>query len=625
MIHASEFSYSVTEATSVAAAGGKELAEADRGGSSGDCLVCFVSIEKKDEDAGPAVVAEAVSKIVPHFLQLKTPTLWVYPYAHLSSDLAHPRHAQRLLDELAEALRATGAAADLRRSPFGYYKAFEIRAKGHPLSELAMTLTGSGAPKGAAEGDFATESKAVAAEKKMKSKLWVVTPEGEAAPASEFDFSKTPHLERLYAYETSGTRVSPEEPPHVKLMRAHELVDYEPGSDAGNFRWYPKGHLVKSLMEEHVNGIMQRYGAMRVETPIMYDYLHPNLAKYLDRFPARQYVLKSEKKEFFLRFAACFGQYLIGHDMQMSYRQLPARLYELTHYSFRREQTGELAGLRRLRTFTMPDMHTICRDMPQAKEEFGRQFDLSRDWMTDLAIPFATAVRVVKSFYDENREFVHDIARKVGVPILLEVWEERFFYFVLKFEFNALDNHDKASALSTVQIDVENCGRFDIQFTDEGGNKATPLILHASISGSIDRNVYAFLEHQAARMKKGEKGEYPFWLAPTQIRYSPVSDDPVPVCDAFALGASVRADVDDRALSLGKKIRMAEQEWVPYIAVIGDKERDGGEMQVRVRGGTDFTGSWDALRGIMEERAAGKPRRGLNSPRLLSARPVFVG
>jgi threonyl-tRNA synthetase len=620
MIHANEFSFSVTQETSVAAAA-HDLKDEDRQGKSGDSLVCFVSVEKKDEDNSANVVAEAHQRILSHFQQLKPDTLWIYPYAHLSSDLAAPRHAQRILDELYQSFAPNGIA-DLRKSPFGYYKAFQIQAKGHPLSEMAITATGQGVK--AVDAD-AGESKAIAAEKKLKSRRYIVWPDGKEVEASEVDLSKQPLLKKLLAYETTGTRVSDEEPPHVKLMRSHELVDYEPGSDAGNFRWYPKGHLVKSLMEERVNNVMQRYGAMRVETPIMYDYLHPNLAKYLDRFPARQYVLKSEKKEYFLRFAACFGQYLIKHDMQISYRQLPVRLYELTHYSFRREQTGELAGLRRLRTFTMPDMHTLCRDVEQAKEEFGRQFDLSQEWMNDLGIPYVTAVRVVKSFYEEHRDFVHEIARKAGAPILLEVWEERFFYFVLKFEFNVLDNHDKASTLSTVQIDVENCGRFDIHYTDDKGEKATPLILHASISGSIDRNVYALLEHQSARMKKGEKGMYPFWLAPTQIRFIPVSDEHIPFCEELARDWPFRADVDDRSLSLGKKIRFAEQEWVPFIAVIGDKERDGGEFQVRVRGAEDFHGNKDALIAKMRQMAGQQPQRGLNTPRMLSARPIFVG
>ncbi|MDP6460207.1 MAG: His/Gly/Thr/Pro-type tRNA ligase C-terminal domain-containing protein, partial [Gemmatimonadota bacterium] len=347
--------------------------------------------------------------------------------------------------------------------------------------------------------------------------------------------------------------------------------------------------------------------------------------KYLDRFPARQYVLKSEKKEYFLRFAACFGQYLMKHDMRMSYRQLPVRIYELTHFSFRREQSGELAGLRRLRTFTMPDMHTLCRDEAQAREEFSRQFDLSRKWMEDLGVPYAMAIRVVRSFYDENREFIQGLVKKMDRPVLLEIWEERFFYFVLKFEFNVLDNHNKASALSTVQIDVENCDRFGIEFADEEGERCTPLMLHASISGSIDRNVYAILEHQAALMKKGQKASFPFWLAPTQIRFLPVSDEHIPYCEELADEWPFRADVDDRDMSLGRKIRAAEKEWVPFIAVIGDREKGGGDLQVRVRGAEEFHGSRDELIARMEALAEGKPFAQRNHPLLLSHRPIFVG
>jgi threonyl-tRNA synthetase len=622
MIHASEFSFHVTEETSVAAAAG-EVAEEMKSGRSGDSLVSFVSVEKKDEDAPGRVVAEAVRKVLAHQGKVNAETLWLYPYAHLSSDLASPRMAQKILDMMWEALEAAEARPALARAPFGYYKAFDLKAKGHPLSENAITVTGEEAE--AADDADAGESEAVKAEKKLRSTFWFVTPEGERFPDSEFKLKQYPVLRRFHGYETAGTRTSAEEPPHVRLMRQHELVDYEPGSDAGNFRWYPKGQLIKSLMEERINQVMNEYGAMRVETPIMYDYLHPNLAKYLNRFPARQYVLKSEKKDYFLRFAACFGQYLIKHDAQISYRQLPMRLYELTHYSFRREQSGELAGLRRLRTFTMPDMHTLCRDISQARVEFERQFDLSLAWMNDMGLPYATAVRVVKSFYDENRDFVHSLAAKAGAPILLEVWEERFFYFVMKFEFNFVDNHDKGAALSTVQIDVENCCQFEIEYTDEDGAKRNPLILHASISGAIERNLYAILEHQAALMKKGQKGMYPFWLAPTQLRFIPVSDSHVEKCVELADTWPYRADVDDRDMSMGKKIKLAEQEWVPFIVVVGDREAEGGPLSARVRGGDEFRGSAAELIARMDELAADKPRRPLNTPLRLSLRPIFVG
>lgn len=622
MIHADEFSFHATEATSVAAAAG-DVAEKDKSGKAGDSLVCFLSVEKADEDRAPAVVAEARQRILEHQGRVKAETLWLYPYAHLSSDLASPRMAQKILDMMWKAFDGVEGVSHLRKAPFGWYKAFDIKAKGHPLSEMALTVTGEGV---SAEDADAGESKAIAAEKKLRSRFFFLTPEGEEVPADDFNLKPYPVMRRFHGYETAGTRASDEEPPHVKLMRRHELVDYEPGSDAGNFRWYPKGLLMKSLMEERINEVMGRYGAMRVETPIMYDYLHPNLAKYLDRFPARQYVLKSEKKDYFLRFAACFGQYLIAHDAQISYRQLPMRLYELTHYSFRREQSGELAGLRRLRTFSMPDMHTICRDVDQAKEEFARQFDLSLAWMRDMDLPYATAVRVVKSFYDEHKDFVRGLAKRVGAPILLEVWEERFFYFVLKFEFNFVDTHDKGAALSTVQIDVENCCQFEIDYTDEDGSKRTPLILHASIPGAIERNLYALLEHQAALMKKGSKGSFPFWLAPTQLRFIPVSDSHVEFCEKAAADFPFRADVDDRDFSMGKKIKLAEQEWVPYIAVVGDKEVAGGPLQVRVRGEeAAFSGTREELVAAMDARSGDKPRRMLNTPRRLSLRPIFVG
>lgn len=622
MIHADEFSFHATEATSVVAAAGDVPEEAKRG-QAGDSLVCFLSVEKGDEDAPGRVVADAKQKILAHQARVKAETLWLYPYAHLSSDLASPRMAQKILDMMWKAFQGADGGPKLMRAPFGWYKAFDIKAKGHPLSEMALTITGADVD-GAADAD-AGESKAIAAEKKLRSRFFFVTPEGEEVPAEDFNLKAYPVMRRFHAYETAGSRVSAAEPPHVKLMRKHELVDYEPGSDAGNFRWYPKGQLIKSLMEERINDVMNRYGGLRVETPIMYDYLHPNLAKYLDRFPARQYVLKSEKKDYFLRFAACFGQYLIAHDAQISYRQLPARLYELTHYSFRREQSGELAGLRRLRTFTMPDMHTLCRDMDQAKGEFARQFDLSLAWMNDMGLPYATAVRVVRSFYDEHRDFVRGLAARVGAPILLEVWEERFFYFVMKFEFNFVDTHDKGAALSTVQIDVENCCQFEIDYTDENGERKTPLILHASISGAIERNLYALLEHQAALMKKGVKGTFPFWLAPTQLRFVPVSDSHIEFCRTLAADWPFRADVDDRDFSMGKKIKLAEQEWVPFIAVVGDQEQAGGPLHVRVRGGEAFEGTREALIALMEERAGDKPRRPLNTPLLLSQRPVFVG
>ncbi|HWH08074.1 MAG TPA: threonine--tRNA ligase, partial [Candidatus Thermoplasmatota archaeon] len=609
------------------------LTDAEKQGRVEDALVVMYSVEKSDEDKLDGVVAAALANIKDVMGQVKAPNLVLYPYAHLSNQLAAPSKAQLAGEKLKKAASEAGYA--VTTAPFGWYKAFGIKVKGHPLAELSRTIgaddvkAAEAAAKAEGAGE-ARESEALKKEKKLVSKWYVLTPEGELTDADQFDFSKWPELAAFNKHERFGTRAAGQEmPPHVKLMREMELVDYEPGSDPGNFRWYPKGQLIKRLLETHVSNIVADAGGMRVETPIMYDYEHPALSKYLNRFPARQYVLKSEDKEFFLRFAACFGQYLIMHDSVISYRHLPMRVYELTHYSFRREQTGELSGLRRLRTFTMPDMHTVVADVEQAKAEFLSQFKLSMQWMNDINVPYEAGVRFVRSFFEENREFAVGLAKLMGRPILIEMWDDRFFYFVMKFEFNVVDTMGKAAALSTVQIDVENTERFGIEYTAADGQKRTPLLLHASLSGSIDRNVYALLETEARRMNAGQKAQLPFWLSPTQVRFLPVSDQYVPACREFAerlwQEAGIRADVDDRDQGVGRKIRDAEKEWVPLTVVYGEKEAGSQMLPVRSRTGEPKDLKFTELCDHARHLQGGRPTAKLPVPTLLTMRPVFHG
>lgn len=461
-------------------------------------------------------------------------------------------------------------------------------------------------------------------EEEPKSEWSIISPDGSIIKAEEFKWAGSEDLKVFYSYESSGSREVKEAPAHVKMMQQMELVDYEPAADSGNFRWLPKGHLIKRLMEKHASDIVRDYGGMQVESPIMYDLNHPQLASYLKRFPARQYHLLSGDKKYFLRFAACFGQYLIMHDMGISYHHLPVKIYELTHYSFRREQVGELAGLRRLRVFTMPDMHSLCVDVEQAKEEFYQQYILCKRWMSDLELNHVMAIRVVDDFFQKNRDFVMGIVKDFGRPVLLEVWKERFFYFVLKFEFNVIDGQKKAAALSTVQIDVENAERFDINYVDKDGKQQRPLLLHASISGSIDRNLYALLELQARRMQKGKVAKLPYWLCPTQVRLIPVADRHLSRCREIASKIRARVEIDDRKETVGRKIREAEVNWVPFVGMVGDKELENQAIAVRERGisgqkemkESEFSQSLDQLQGD-------KPFKPLSWPSLLSKQPRF--
>jgi threonyl-tRNA synthetase len=620
LIHANRFSFRVTGETAVAMP--SELEKAGSEGEVSESLVVFVAAEKGDDANVESVVSQVIEGVSSLADQVGTDQLVVYPYAHLSSTLSSPRVAVRLLDEICQELQSLDRYKILR-APFGYYKSFDISCKGHPLSELAKTITSAKTGKAPDEGG--EESDALKAEKVLKSEWMVLTPDGEQVSAEDFSFPIRPNLERLYRYETSGTRVSDQVPPHIELMRRMELVDYEPGSDPGNLRWYPKGQLMKRLAEAYVSGLVVDYGGMQVETPIMYDYQHPKLNLYLQRFPARQYVLLSDQKEYFLRFAACFGQYLIQHDMQISHHHLPCKLYELTHYSFRREQSGELAGLKRLRTFTMPDLHTLAKDVEQAKEEFIHQTDLAIQCMEGFELDFEVAIRFVRDFGDQNKSFVKELASRCSRPALIELWDERSFYFVAKLEFNFIDALDKAACLSTVQIDVENTERFDITYIDKRGEKQYPLLLHASISGSIDRVLYAILESQAMRMRKGQKAAFPFWLAPVQLRLIPVSEKFDGACKDVLEKVPYRIDYDDRDISMGRKIRDAEREWIPYILVLGAKEVAEECLNVRTRDGAQKKMALPELLAQIEPQMKGKPFFELPLPQLLSMRPIFVG
>ncbi len=604
------------------------LAAGEGHGEAEEALVVFFSVEKPDAARPEEIVREAVANVADVLSQVKAERVVLYPYAHLSSDLAPPRAAEQIGREFRQALEGA-VTVPVSSAPFGYYKSFLLRAKGHPLAELSRSLVPGAAGKGTEKPSAVAESEAVSKEKTLVSTWRVLTPDGRDVPAEEYDLASDADFSAFHRYETGGSRQAGPEPAHVRLMRELELVDYEPGSDAGNFRWYPRGQLIKRLLEEECSRLMAEAGAMRVETPIMYDYEHPALRRYLDRFPARQYVVRSEEKEFFLRFAACFGQYLIFHDMVIGRKDLPVRLYELTHYSFRREQTGELSGLRRLRTFTMPDMHTAVADVEQAKEEFRRQFELCVKWMRDLSLPFQAALRFVRSFYEENRAFVQELVRYLGQPVLVELWNERFFYYVMKFEFHPIDSQGRAAALSTVQIDVENAERFGIGYTDTDGMRKTPLLLHASIPGAVERNVYALLEQQARRIARGEKPELPFWLSPTQLRVLPVSDPHLPAARELAerlrKATGARIDLDDRDEGISRKIRDAGREWVPLVVVFGEKEAEGAPLPVRLRDGSQRPLTFDALVDELRRRQGNKPRAPLPEPERLSVRPIFRG
>ncbi|OPY38242.1 MAG: Threonine--tRNA ligase [Methanoregula sp. PtaU1.Bin051] len=607
LIHSDYIEYEARKKTKMAEE------EAVLSDSEKEALTVFCAVESVDEDDPEGVVMQAVSEIDKVADQVNVDNIVIYPYAHLSSDLASPDLAVTVLKALKTELEAEGFS--VKRAPFGWYKAFRLSCKGHPLSELSKTIVPS-------------EEGGVKKEKKEVTHDWfVLTPDGKKHDYKEYldesPFGCLVKKELGVAVPVGG------EPAHVGLMRSKELVDYEPVSDVGCLRWMPKGKLLRDLLADYVLRMVLEYGGTPVETPVMYDLGDRAIFEHADKFGERQYRFKSNNRNMMLRFAACFGMFSIMRDMHISKNTLPMKMYELSTYSFRHEQKGEVIGLKRLRAFTMPDMHSLCTDMPEALTCFEEQ--LRMGWKTgkDFETKLVAAFRCTKDFYAEHEAWVKKIVKESDCPILIEILSERVHYWVAKIDLAAIDGQMRPIENPTVQIDVESSTRFNIKYHLEDGTPVHPPILHCSPTGSIERVICAILENVSAQPVPA----LPTWLSPVQVRVVPVTEHHGPFAEELCNtlnAAQIRCDLDDRNETMGKKVREAGMDWVPYVVVVGDEEVGSGKLTVTVRKKSQPNKPFkeqvttDSLIAAVKKDTGGMPFRPLYTPRKLSKKARYI-
>lgn len=603
LIHSDYLNYNVKNKTPVA----EEIEDAKKQGAFDESLVVFTAVEKDDENNPQGIVKNLVKEVIKTNDQVKAENIVLYPYAHLSSSLSSPKVAVQVLKDAEEALNAEGL--NVKRVPFGWYKAFEISCKGHPLSELSRTIT-------------AEEEDEEEVEKKPSS--WSILDGDKIIDIDDFKFEND-QLEKLVSYELGTGASDAGEPPHVKLMREKELCDYESASDVGNLKWFPKGRLVRDLLADYVYNLVVDQGAMPIETPIFYDLDNEAINVHAAKFGERQYRTDT-KKNLMLRFACCFGAFRVMADPFITWKNLPAKLYELSTYSFRFEKKGEVVGLKRLRAFTMPDFHSFCADMNSTLEEFSKQTDMCIQTGVDLDVNYEIIFRATKDFYDENKDWMYSIGKKIGKPVLLEILPERKHYWSCKIDFAAIDYLGRPIENPTVQIDVESGKRFDITYLGEDGKEHYPTILHCSPTGSIERVICSLLEKTAIELDE-KAPMLPTWLSPIEVRIITVGEDHKDFANELydkINAENIRVDVDDRDESVGKKIRNAATEWIPYIFVVGDNEKESGVFSVTVReSGEKVDMTVDELIKEVLNKTKGMPYRGLPLPKDISTRINF--
>ncbi|MEM3104512.1 MAG: threonine--tRNA ligase, partial [Candidatus Bathyarchaeia archaeon] len=583
LVHADSFEYKVT---SKAIDMAEPLSEHMKEGMFKELLVVFTTIEKGDGNL--QILKSAVSNVKDVADKIGVKSVLIYPYAHLSSNLAEPDEALKVLKLFEESLKEEGFT--VYRSPFGWYKSFKLSCKGHPLAELSRSITTT------VETEESEKAEGPPSKLREFHRFIVMDVDGSTYEVNVNEwrncsvFKKEGKIYRLLETfirnEIEGNPPK-KKPKHIEYMRRLELVDYCPESDVGNMKFYSNGVLIADLIRDYaLFKVALPWGAMKIQNPLIYRESVKEIRELMGEFHERDYRMSYGGENFVLRFASDPGAFPFMQKTVFSYRHLPVKIYEEVQ-CFRREKSGEVVGLRRLRSFTMTDQHCFCRDEEQAKGEFRKLCIMFKDLMNMIAPDsWVMGWEGVEWFYEENKEWLRSLTVEMGVPAFFKLSREMSHYYAIKNEYQVIGADEANVQIATVQYDIKNGERFQIMYTGEDGKRHPCIIIHASSFGSIERTLYALLEVAAKMEEEGRPPMLPVWLSPEQVRLIPVAERHLASCNEIAdilEKSNIRVGIDDRELSVARKVRDAKTRWVPFIVVIGDKEHKTGKLPVGIR------------------------------------------
>ena len=380
---------------------------------------------------------------------------------------------------------------------------------------------------------------------------------------------------------------------HRKIGKEMELYMFSETVGKGLPLWLPKGTELRLRLQEFLRKIQRRYDYKEVMTPPIGNKMlyvtSGHYAKYgKDSF--QPIHTPEEGEEYFLKPMNCPHHCEIFKNTPHSYRDLPLRLAEFGTVC-RYEQSGELHGLTRVRSFTQDDAHIFCRP-DQVKDEFLRVMDIISIVFRSMKFEnFEAQIslrdKVNREKYigsEENWEkaeqAIIEACQEKGLPARIEYGEAAFYG--PKLDFMVKDAIGRRWQLGTIQVDYNLPERFDLEYTGSDNQKHRPVMIHRAPFGSMERFVAVLLEHTA--------GNLPIWIAPEQAVILPISEKFNDYADKVRLilaEKGIRATVDNRNEKIGKKIRDNELKRIPYMLVVGEKEVNNEEISVRKQGEGD--------------------------------------
>jgi len=518
-----------------------DLSEKEKkGGNVKEALVVLTAVEKTDSDV-KKVVSELVKNIKDVAGQVKAKNIVLYPYAHLSSNLSSPDLAIEILKKAEVELKKI-KTFKVEKSPFGYYKEFEMKVKGHPLSELSREIVIEG------KEDEKVDYKRLLRE----------------ISKSRLDTSKL------------------KENDHRILAKKMDLFSFNETAPGMVF-WHNNGLIIRNELIDFWRDEHNKEDYQEISTPQVLDKKLWQISGHWEKYKESIFLTDYEKRKFALKPMNCPGGVLVFKTNPKSYKDLPLRVGELG-IVHRQELSGVLGGLFRVTQFIQDDAHVYCNEK-QLESEIINIMKI----VDILYGKFKLLYRIELStrpkkrigsdlMWDKAEKALESVLKKKKIKFKVNKGDGAFYG--PKIDFHIKDSLGREWQCGTIQVDFSMPERFNLEYTDEKNKKQRPVMVHRALYGSLERFIGIILEHT--------NGNLPLWISPVQVKVLPMADKNLKYAQQVEKKlkeAGIRVKLDDRVESMSKKVRDAQLEKTNYMLVIGDKEQKAKTIAVRNREG----------------------------------------
>ena len=375
---------------------------------------------------------------------------------------------------------------------------------------------------------------------------------------------------------------------HKKLGRELGLYALDERAGQGNILWLPRGATIRRELERWIIDEQLARGYQHVMTPVVADLDVWRQSGHAELYHDVMYppMVTPEGQELELRPMTCQHHIMVYQHEPRSYRDLPMRIGEVANL-YRYEKSGELMGMIRVRSFALSDAHLFVAP-EQLEDEVLSALELNRSLLstlgvTDYTYRLSVRDRTRTKWIGTDEQWAHAEAALISAleaaDVAYKVGRGEAAFYGPKIDFQIRDAQRREFTNNTVQVDFNNPERFDLQYVGADGERHRPVMVHAG-QGAMERLVAYLIELYA--------GAFPTWLAPVQVAVLPITDQQLPYAQAVTerlRRARVRVELDDSSDRVGKKIRSAQQQKVPYMLVLGEREAESGEVNVRRRDG----------------------------------------